>query len=173
MKRLISVLFLQIAIVALLTLIPVNVNAQKVIEDTISPACASALSAPLSLFGSLTDLINPSANLPFTPASCSKDKDNKYTTALPVKYLPFVLLRVYKAMISFAVYLFGLSIIILGVMIQLEILQGDVTYWSKIKKAFSSSITGLLTVLFAYYVVQIILYIFNIESVLSEAIIKS
>jgi hypothetical protein len=171
MKRLLSMLFLQIAVVALLTLVPVNVNAQKVIEDTITPACASALSAPLSLFGSLTDLVNPSANLPFTPAACGKDKGG-YTTALPVKYLPFVLLRVYKAMISFAVYLFGLSIIILGVMIQLEILQGDVTYWAKIRKAFSSSITGLLTVLFAYYVVQIILYIFNIESVLSEGIIK-
>jgi hypothetical protein len=171
MFRLLSIFSISVLLLGLAISTPIEVSAQKVIEAQLSPNCVTALSSKITLFTSLIDLINPQANLPFTPTVCAVNTKGQ-TTAIPVKYLPFVLLRVYKFIISLALYGFGFSMVILGVMMQAEILQGDLNYWSKIQKGFSRSITGLFTVLFAYYIVQIILFIFNIENILTEVIIK-
>lgn len=146
--------------------------AQKVIEEKLADACKTALAKTVNLFGSLGDLVNPQANLPFVPVECAKDKDGK-TTAIPIKHLPFVILRVYKFLISLALYLFGFGIVVLGIIIQTDVFGGNVDYTRRIKNYFSSSFTGLLYVLFAYFIVLTILNIFNMESLLTEQIIKS
>ena len=162
-----------------------SVSAQKVLEDRLTDLCSNALKAsksPLENNGFYNNIFNINANLPFTPAECAKDKAptgtaDKYnkesgTTAIPVKYFPFVLLRVYKFMVSLAFYLFGLGLIILGVTIQSGVFSGDYNYYIKIKKYFSSGIVGLATVLFAYYIVAIVLWVFNVDQVLGGEIIE-
>ncbi len=164
-----------------------EVSAQKVLEDRITQSCADALyKKPAFLenggeFASqLGGIFNIQAQLPFVPASCAKDKagdpKDKYaaksgTTALPVKYFPFVLLRVYRFMISLAFYMFGLGLIVTGVLIQAGVFSSNFDYFRKIKQYLNNSIVGISTVLFAYYFVYILLWIFNASELLDQNII--
>lgn len=147
-----------------------TVYAQKSIEETLSGECKSALNRRISLFSSLNDLVNPGSNLPFVPAPCGKNTKGE-TSAIPVTYFPFVLLNVYKFLISLALYLFTLGIIVNGIAMQADVFQGNIEYAGKIKKYFSTAISGLLTVLFAYFIVYIILWVFNADKILSTPII--
>jgi hypothetical protein len=184
MRRLFSAWLLCILAFGLVLTGAYSVSAQKVLEDRLNPDCATALSTvkkPLENQGKFVNIFDISANLPFTPSECakdlaSKDEKDKYgaqgTTAIPVKYFPFVLLRVYKFMVSLAFYLFGLGLLVLGITIQVGVFNGNYDFERKIRTYFSRSITGLATVLFAYYVVAIILWIFNVDDILQAAIIK-
>ncbi len=169
MKKLISALLLGLLLVGGLSF-GSEVYAQKVIEEKLTPACKTALNSKISLFSSLSGLINPSANLPFVPAQCAVDKDGR-TTAIPVQYFPFVLLNVYKFMISLSLYMFTLGIIAMGVIIQFNVLQANYNYQAEIKKRFSQGIKGFFTVLFAYFIVYIVLWIFNADKILSTPIV--
>jgi hypothetical protein len=185
MRRLFSAWLLCILAFGLVLTGAYSVSAQKVLEDRLTPACVTALAVvndPLKNQGKFNNIFDIGANLPFTPAACaldqaSKDDKDKYgkqgTSAIPVKYFPFVLIRVYKFMVSLAFYLFGLGLLVLGVTIQVGVFNGNYDFERKIRTYFSKSITGLATVLFAYYVVAIILWIFNVDDILSAEIITA
>jgi hypothetical protein len=169
MKKLLSVLLLGIILIGGLSF-GTQVQAQKVIEDSLRPECKSALNSKISLFSSLSGLINPGANLPFVPSACGTDKDGR-TTAIPVAYFPFVLLNVYKFMISIGLYLFTLGIIILGVIIQFNVFSSNYNYQAEIRKRLKQGITGFLTILFAYFIVYLVLWVFNADKILSTPIV--
>ena len=184
MRKALSALLLCILAFGFILTGAYSVSAQKVLEERLKPECALALKtskSPLDNDGKYNNIFNINANLPFTPAECAQDKppagskdkynDQPGTTAIPVKYFPYVLIRVYKFMVSLAFYLFGLGLLILGVTIQSGVFSGDYNYYIKIKKYFSSGIVGLATVLFAYYIVATILWIFNVDNVLDAEIL--
>jgi hypothetical protein len=172
MKRIISLLILSFVTLTIVLTSGIIVQAQNDIESQLTGPCKSALGAKINLFGSITDLINPQSSLPFTPKECGKDISGK-STAIPVKYFPLVLLRVYKFLISLSLYLFAFGLILLGVMIQADIFSGNYDYMRKIRSYFKNAITGLLTTLFAYFIVMTILWIFNIDQrIIGESILK-
>jgi hypothetical protein len=158
-----------------------SVTAQTAIIERLPPLCVKELESKVDFLknqGSFDNIFNLSKNLPFIPAECasddgSKDPKNKAsaTTALPVKYFPFILLRVYRFLISLAFYLFGLGMLVLGVTIQVGVFNGNYDFEKKIRSYLSRSITGIATVLFAYYIVAMVLWIFNVDSILNEGII--
>jgi hypothetical protein len=162
MRRIFSKLILSILVFILVfgTISPVY--AQKVIEEKMTAGCKSKIGAQVNLFGSFNDIVNPQANLPFVPKECGTDVEGK-TTAIPVKYFTYVILRVYKFLISLSFYLFALALITLGVTIQYSSINGDYNYISKTKAQFRNAFTGLVMVLFAYYIVYFILWIFNVD----------
>jgi hypothetical protein len=182
MRRLFSAWLLCILAFGLVLTGAYSVSAQKVLESRLEPKCVQdllAIGAPLDNKGNYLNIFDISSNLPFTPSSCAKDKagtdpKDKYTStagtsAIPVQYFPFILIRVYKFMISLAFYLFGLGLLVLGVTIQVGVFNGNYDFERKIRTYFSRSITGLATVLFAYYAVAIILWIFNVDNVILSA----
>jgi hypothetical protein len=167
-----------------------DVSAQNVLDTRLTDACKTELNSGIDFLknkGNYYNIFDISANLPFTPAECASDNgstknangvDDKYTknsgtSALPVKYFPFVLLRVYKFMVSLAFYLFGLGIMVLGILMQAGVFAGNYNFETQIKSYFSRAIRGLVTVLFAYYFVAMLLWLFNADSILNTEIIKS
>jgi hypothetical protein len=188
MRRLFSAWLLCILAFGLVLTGAYSVSAQEVLDKRLSKPCVEELKAigkPLENQGKYLNVFDINANLPFTPKECAKDSipdenptgiDKRYltsgTSAIPVKYFPFILLRVYKFMVSLAFYLFGLGLIVLGITIQTGVFTNNYSYYTKIKTYFGSAITGLVTVLFAYYIVAIILWIFNVDDILSQEIIK-
>ncbi|MGL4759665.1 MAG: hypothetical protein ACRCXZ_10120 [Patescibacteria group bacterium] len=166
MKRLfIACLSVAIIFISFLSIYSI-VEAQKSIEAVLTGVCKTKLNEQITIFGSLKDLINPAANLPFVPAECGTDTKGG-TSAIPVSYLPLVLLKVYKFIIGIAAYLFLLGLLITGVLIQLRVMSGNVAYERQLNQYFGNAITGLFWVLGAYFVVYIILWIFNADKILT------
>jgi hypothetical protein len=160
-----------------------TVSAQTEIYKRLPQKCSDELATKVDFLknkGSFDNIFNLSKNLPFVPAPCALDDPSadpkntaQATTAIPVKYFPFVIIRVYRFLISLAFYLFGLGLLVLGVTIQVGVFNGNYDFERKIRSYLSRAIVGIATVLFAYYIVAIILWIFNVDSVLNEAILTS
>jgi hypothetical protein len=185
MRRLFSAWLLGILVLGFFITSSYTVSAQKVIEARLPEACKKELYEKpdfLKNRGSYSNIFNIQANLPFVPTECGLDNgglgpDGKTsgkpeTTAIPVKYFPFVLLRVYNFIISLAFYLFGLGLIIIGITIQTGVLASNYDYYTKLKRYLSNAIQGIVIVLFAYYIVYTILWIFNADAILNDAILK-
>jgi hypothetical protein len=133
-----------------------------------NPGCASAASSATSA-PSFEDIVNPQRNLPFLPDVCTVDA-NKGANALEIKYLGLAFIRIYKFMISFAFYGFGLSLAINGVLYQFNLIQGNADAFGAFKKNITKSVIGVITVLLAYFIIQMILWIFNLQSLTSQTI---
>jgi hypothetical protein len=163
----------------------IMVDAQTGLDARVDPVCKQKLLTKTNLLdngGDFLGIFNIQANLPFLPEECGKDVGGidpytkqqtvKSTTAIPVKYFPYVLYRVYRFIISLGFYLFGLGLVTTGVLIQTSAFSGDTAYQLKLKTYIRKGVTGIFTILFAYYVVFIILWIFNADSLLTETILK-
>jgi hypothetical protein len=154
-----------------------NPDSGSIVVKSPSPACVASFNSETGNGNTgalivVQDIINPQRLLPFLPESCTVGADGK-VVSLHLGYLSYALIRITKFLISFAFYGFGLNIMISGFMYQTNVLQGDSAAIGKLQKNIANSAKGVIIVILAFFFVQTILYIFNLQGLLTEKLFNN
>jgi hypothetical protein len=143
--------------------------------DSPNPQCALFLTGATSA-PSFMDIVNPQSSLPFLPDVCTVGDTSGNVTptskpnALNIKFLGLAVIRIYKFIVSFAFYGFGLSLMINAVLYQFNLIQGNGDAYGAFRTNVNRSVVGIIIVLLAYLIVQTILWIFNLQGLLQQKI---
>jgi hypothetical protein len=165
--------FIVVMLLVILCFIVPNIQAQEsnTLYDPASAACKTQFNAMVaSPIPNFLEVVNPQSLFPIIPAVCTTRSDGS-ANSLSLGFLTYSIIKLYKIIIAFGFYLFTIYIMANGVMYQVWSMQGDSTAQGKVIKNIKNGVMGILYILLAFFVIQIILWLFNITNILDVKIL--
>jgi len=130
-------------------------NSSQTTSSTVPEACKAASKI------NVADLFQPAKFLPLIPKECALNGDS--ARSLPVSAFPYILIRLYQLLSSFAFFLFAMGIIIFGIQyILIGVTNNGDPY--NLYKQLRLSLFGLLMVGLSYLIVSTVTYVLRIDS---------
>jgi len=130
-------------------------NLSQTTSSTVPEACKAASKI------NVADLFQPAKFLPLIPKECALNGDS--ARSLPVSAFPYILIRLYQLLSSFAFFLFAMGIIIFGIQYILIGVTNNGDPFN-LYKQLRLSLFGLLMVGLSYLIVSTVTYVLKIDS---------